>query len=138
MDMVPLKATGADMPVVYAMEPKQSVALQASPSATLLSQLEPSNLDNLPVSVAFPLPNGIIKAVKPSSQATKRPAKMSQPQHMMPVPTAREIRFESAYPVETEAQAVKRAKMLAQQDYMKTYETAIEVGFSQSKYTRTP
>jgi hypothetical protein len=136
MAMVPLKAAGANMPVVYVMEPVQSGAQNAAlaypSSATQLAQVKPDSLSDLPVSVAFPLPHGVLKANArapvrtPPIQAHKQLAgRATKPN--MPVPTARERQFEAAYPVETEAQAVRRAKILARQEYLATYQTAIKV-----------
>jgi hypothetical protein len=146
MAMVPLKAAGANMPVVYVMEPvqpgAQNTALAYPSSATQLAQVKPASLSDLPVSVAFPLPHGVMKA---NARAPVRHANIHSHKQLveratkpnMPVPTARERQFESAYPVETEAQAVRRAKILARQEYLATYQTAIKVACS-PKMNRTP
>ena len=135
MDMVPLKAAGNNMPVVYVMEPvqsdKQNAVLSYPSSATQLAQVKPASLSDLPVSVAFPLPQGVLNAKSTSSTAvqTKKSAVVNrarQARQGMPVPTAQDLRFQNAYPVETEKQAERRAKVLARQEYLKTYQTAIQ------------
>jgi hypothetical protein len=133
MDMVPLKPAGNNMPVVYVMEPVQSErntnVLSTPSSATKLAEVQPVDLSNLPESVAFPLPNNMLNA-KSSAQdfvATRKPVAVRKPKSSAPVPTAQDLRFERAYPVETEKQAVRRAKILARQEYLQTYQTAIKV-----------
>ena len=133
MDMVPLKSAGTNMPVVYMMEPVQagkgSDVLSTPSSATQLAQVKPASLSDLPVSVAFPLPNGVLgqKPIRQISSASRRQPSAEKPKSSAPVPTAQDLRFEKAYPVETEKQAERRAKILARQEYLQTYQTAIQV-----------